>query len=45
MKREEAARISNSIYVVLETIAKDCTTKQLAQPGLSCSLLSAPSGA
>jgi hypothetical protein len=45
MKREEAARMSDSIYVVLETVAKDCTTKQLARPGLSRSSLSAPSGA
>jgi hypothetical protein len=45
MKREEAARMSNGIYVVLETVAEDRTTKQLARPGLSRSSLSAPSGA
>jgi hypothetical protein len=44
-KREEAAGISDSIYVVLETVAEDCAAKQLARPGISCSSLSAPSGA
>jgi hypothetical protein len=45
MKREEAAGMSDGIYVVLETVAEDRTTKQLARLGLSRSSLSAPSGA
>jgi hypothetical protein len=45
MKREEAARIRDGIYVIQETVAECCSTKRLARPGLSFGSLGAPSGA